>query len=331
MLSTEINIRELSPKIIFMVTIFLLATSARGEWLLIIVYLFKERFQDCFQETPNSALNESISKDFTTSILDKWRLQNLHIFLMMSISVSFLMFWGIGGFFQYFYYIKRRDRAEEWKCQPDKFLTSENEKHEFLLGSANMLLGATISGFISCYIVNGGYTTLYYNISDRGWLYFLASIPALYLYIDCIAYYFHRMTHIKWMYIHIHKVHHRYHQPTAFSTVAMHPVEFLLHQSYLIVIPFVFPIHAAVYIATLLYVYYYGMMDHSGVKMNALWPWQPPSIFHDNHHKYFHVNFGFNSFFFDWFHDTLRREDREYGEDIFGGKGKQMVISKKLC
>jgi hypothetical protein len=43
---------------------------------------------------------------------------------------------------------------------------------------------------------------------------------------------------------------------------------------------------SAVYIPMLLYVYYYGMMDHSGIKMDALWPWQPPSIFHDNHHKY---------------------------------------------
>ena len=51
-----------------------------------------------------------------------------------------------------------------------------------------------------------GYSTLYYNISDRGWLYLLASIPAFYIYIDCLAYYFHRMTHTKWLYIHIHKV-----------------------------------------------------------------------------------------------------------------------------
>jgi hypothetical protein len=47
---------------------------------------------------------------------------------------------------------------------------------------------------------------------------------------------------------------------------------------------------SAVYIPMLLYVYYYGMMDHSGIKMDALWPWQPPSIFHDNHHKYLFFN-----------------------------------------
>lgn len=49
---------------------------------------------------------------------------------------------------------------------------------------------------------------------------------------------------------------------------------------------FIINLIAGVYIFLLLYVYYYGMMDHSGVKMDALWPWQPPSMFHDNHHKW---------------------------------------------
>lgn len=39
------------------------------------------------------------------------------------------------------------------------------------------------------------------------------------------------------------------------------------------------------FIGVLLYQYYYGMIDHSGVMLESIWPWQPPSIFHDNHHK----------------------------------------------
>ena len=44
-------------------------------------------------------------------------------------------------------------------------------------------------------------------------------------------------------------------------------------------------IFTGVYIIIVQYQYYYGMMDHSGIKMDAFWPWQPPTIFHDNHHK----------------------------------------------
>lgn len=45
-----------------------------------------------------------------------------------------------------------------------------------------------------------------------------------------------------------------------------------------------------------MYNYYHGIIDHSGVNFKAFWwqPWQPDAIFHDNHHQYFHVNFGFN-------------------------------------
>ena len=50
------------------------------------------------------------------------------------------------------------------------------------------------------------------------------------------------------------------------------------------------------FVAILLYTYYHGIIDHSGITFKRHWwqPWQPDCIFHDNHHQYFHVNFGFN-------------------------------------
>ena len=50
---------------------------------------------------------------------------------------------------------------------------------------------------------------------------------------------------------------------------------------------------------------------------------------HLDRFRYFHVNFGFNSRLFDWLHDTLRQPDREYGEDIFGGKGQTKKAKKQ--
>lgn len=72
------------------------------------------------------------------------------------------------------------------------------------------------------------------------------------------------------------------------------------------------------------YTYYHGIIDHSGVNFKAFWwqPWQPDAIFHDNHHQYFHVNFGFNIFIWDKLHGTYRRKDRVYNEDFFYGQGK---------
>ena len=53
--------------------------------------------------------------------------------------------------------------------------------------------------------------------------------------------------------------------------------------------------------AILIYTYYHGILDHSGIAFKRQWwqPWQPDAMFHDNHHQYFHVNFGFNIEFWD--------------------------------
>ena len=76
----------------------------------------------------------------------------------------------------------------------------------------------------------------------------------------------------------------------------------------------------------LLYIYYHGIIDHSGITFKRKWwqPWQPDCIFHDNHHQYFHVNFGFNIEYWDTLHGTVRQKDKIYREDIFWGKGKDV-------
>lgn len=53
--------------------------------------------------------------------------------------------------------------------------------------------------------------------------------------------------------------------------------------------------------AVALYTYYHAILDHSGITFKAQWwqPWQPDAIFHDNHHQYTHVNFGFNIYIWD--------------------------------
>ncbi|KAJ8311339.1 hypothetical protein KUTeg_010694 [Tegillarca granosa] len=47
--------------------------------------------------------------------------------------------------------------------------------------------------------------------------------------------------------------------------------------------------------------------------------------------KYFHCNFGINMCLFDWLHDTIRHEDRIYGEDVFGGHGRPKILAIDKC
>jgi lathosterol oxidase len=211
--------------------------------------------------------------------------KDLALFVSASVITSLAMFYTIGGFLHFYFYYLRRDVPDTWKCQPTRFLTSDNHRHEILVGTFNMTMSAVTSGILARHVYIGGYTTLYFNVTDKGFLYLVLSTIGTFFYIEAATYYAHRFLHTPLMYKRIHKHHHRYHSPTAFATVAMHPVELLLFQVLLMVPMFVIPLHAAAYVLLLLYGYYFGMIDHSGIMMPSWFPWQPPTLFHDDHHK----------------------------------------------
>ena len=101
----------------------------------------------------------------------------------------------------------------------------------------------------------------------------------------------------------------------------MHPVELLAQQGVSLLPLFFIPFHAASIAVVLLYILVYNVVDHSGVRLVSIPPWQPPSTYHDDHHAHFHVNYGQHLMIWDRLHGTLRRTGRRYGQDVFGGQG----------
>jgi len=295
------------------------AATMRGDWLMFFVHYWKQN--EPSDPTEPADRNASLTSHIVNHVplfQDAW------MYSLASVGVSYVTFFGIGGFLQCYFYIRQKQNPEDWKCQPTKWLSSKDEISEIMLGSLNMTIGGTLSGFITAYLINGGSTTLYWSMHEMGLPWLIISTVLTFIYLDAGAYYIHRALHFPPIYKNIHKWHHKYTAPTAFSTTALHPLEFLWLQGLMITPIFFIKIYSGAYIGIVLYSYYYGMMDHSGIKMEAVWPWQPNTYFHDDHHKYFHVNFGFNMKLWDWLHDTLRKTTRTYGEDVFWGKGKEV-------
>lgn len=250
--------------------------------------------------------------------------------------------------------MRQRDSSHEWKCQPGKFLTTELERYEILLGSFSLFVVSVLTGFISWYAANDGkYLTIYYRADEYGWIWFFLQIPIVFIYQACVlfdstwkisskyvqllfnlflwifllqdylSYLIHRLYHYPFLYKHFHKLHHKFKQPTAFSVTAIHPLEMVTMQMALASPIILMPVHwsnclyrynclslgithrtfsiAVLFYGILIYTYYHGIIDHSGIAFKAaFWqPWQPDAIFHDNHHQYFHVNYGFNMFIWD--------------------------------
>ncbi|XP_058453028.1 uncharacterized protein LOC131431370 [Malaya genurostris] len=316
----------------------LMASTIKGDWIAIVVHMVKH-----FNGTSDSGSSPRLTDTIATAnrtekaewdfLLEYLNLQGLPHYVIWAVIGSFLIYFSAGGFIHWYYYINKRDKPHEWKCQPEKFMAPELELHEVFVGSFSLLIMSCLSGILSCYAMNNGrLLTLYYRWDEYGWWWFFAQIIVIFLYQDYLTYWLHRIYHWPWLYKNFHKLHHTYKQPTAFSVTAIHPIE-ILHVQLTMLLPiFTIPTHWAAFYFVEIYTYVHGILNHSGVSIKSFWwqPWQPDTMFHDNHHQYFHVNFGFNIYLWDVLHGTYRRKDRVYSEDIFFGKGKSFdQVSKE--
>jgi len=226
------------------------------------------------------------------------------------------------GYYHYRYYVRRRHEPEAWKCQPDRFLSADMQRTAVLAGTGNLTLTSVVTGILIYGIVSGWWkTAIYTDVADYGWTYTVLMTPVLFVMMDCINYWMHRLLHVKFLYRRFHRFHHRFVATSPYVATAMHPVEILAQQFASFVPIFLIPFHAASAVAVLVYILFFNIVGHSGVRLVSVLPWQPPSKYHDDHHALFHVNFGQHLMIWDRLFGTLRQQNRSYGEGVFGGRG----------
>jgi len=230
---------------------------------------------------------------------------------------SVVTFWGLGGLWHYWYYQRQRETAAVWKTQPKRWLGPALSRSAFRLGSFNIFFGALVAGTFTWYLRRGGYSAIYDDVGRHGVVYLALSVVIYFLLVDAGLYYSHRLFHHKALFKYIHRWHHRYVAPTVFTTTAMHPIEFAVFMLVLLLPTLVIPVHVGVYLFVVGYSYLVGMIDHSGIRAPFLLPFHRDNRFHDDHHVYFHCNYGHHTQLFDRLHGTVRKLDRHYDETTF--------------
>jgi len=234
-----------------------------------------------------------------------------------------LTFLGLGGGIHYYHYHLNRDKASDWKMQPNKFLSNKLARHAAILGTFNMNCAALSFGFLAWGVIEKGWGQIYFDFNDYSYGWAALSVFLAFLFIEASAYYMHALGHYPWIYKRIHIIHHYYTTPTFFTISAMHPLEWIAHASYIVAPAFLFPMHWSLYLFVMLTTFFYGFWDHSGIKLRINLPFHGSNKFHDDHHIYFHVNYGFLTPYFDRIHDTVHREGHHYNSDtLSGGQGK---------
>ena len=155
-----------------------------------------------------------------------------------------------------------------------------------------------LSGLVLYRLIHEGRTTMYFSVSDYGWMYFLASIVLGIAGYDTWIYWQHRLLHTRWLYRHVHAVHHTT-NPTAFASLARHPVEAFIEQIYYILFILFVPVHPAAIGAVFMLFFANGVIAHLGYEFypraftrHSLLGWVSTSTYHNMHHSLAGCNYG---------------------------------------
>ncbi len=80
-----------------------------GDWIIILVHLQKQFSTHSVQLPQWTGLSKNISDTAENLVSSLSLFDGVHCFVLLSVGVSYLSFFGLGGFLQYYYYIRQRD------------------------------------------------------------------------------------------------------------------------------------------------------------------------------------------------------------------------------
>ncbi|MEO5688596.1 MAG: sterol desaturase family protein [Burkholderiaceae bacterium] len=118
------------------------------------------------------------------------------------------------------------------------------------------LLGLAVTGGID----------LYQEPLKYGWAWLLLSLPLMLVFHDFYFYWTHRLLHTRWLFRHIHGVHHRSRNPSPWAAFAFHPAEALVNTMVLPIMLLVVPLNEWVVFAFAIHQIVRNTHGHAGVE-----------------------------------------------------------------
>lgn len=157
-----------------------------------------------------------------------------------------------------------------------------------------------------------------YNTKDQyGLIYYYWSFVGIVLLHDTFFYWTHRLLHLPWFFKHIHFRHHKSKTVSPLTSYNFHPLEALMHFSFVPLLLLFVPVHSNVLVFFLYYHMFFNIMGHSG------WFWtgkliKTPLVYlynmknhHDLHHEKVNGNF---SIYFNFWDKIMGTNFKEYDD-----------------
>lgn len=134
---------------------------------------------------------------------------------------------------QYYYYAKKGNESETWKIQPNKkehlndykwwlpcldiyAQKSKRGPNYSLFCTINICVASSFAALATELCIRG-YSKMYWEIDEKGWLYYLTYSTIIPIVYENVAeYYWHRLMHVPYFYKRLHKIHHYFKSPGFF-------------------------------------------------------------------------------------------------------------------
>ena len=249
--------------------------------------------------------------------------------ILIQLAFSVIKYFILAGAGYFIFYVWKRRAWFKHKIQ-EKMPSNKHLLHEiFWSVVSRIVIGLVIVAILQ----NIGLTKIYFDISEYGSFYLLASAIGLIILHDTYFYWAHWLMHQPTLYKYLHKVHHHSTNPTPLASFSFHPSEALIEAAIFPLFVFLLPLHPIAILSLVAFQLIFNIYGHSGYELMPRWWVANPlskyfntSTHHNLHHKEFKYNFGLYFNHWDRWMGTL---DPDYEQKFYAVKDRSERIAQE--
>jgi len=173
-----------------------------------------------------------------------------------------------------------------------------------------------LNGFGIFVLMSQGWTLVYPEVSDLGWLYSVFSLIIAIILHDAYFYWTHRLMHHRLLFNVFHRLHHESHSPSPWAAYAFTPLEAVVQTMFLTLLIFVLPLHVCVIYLFMVHMIVRNVIGHSGFELfprgiaaHRVFGILTTNTHHDLHHSAKAGNYGL---YFTWWDRICGTENPDY-------------------
>lgn len=157
---------------------------------------------------------------------------------------------------------------------------------EFGLSMSSFAIFSALVVFVF-WLSSLGYARIEMTDAPVDWAWVGVSLAILLLWHDTYYYWAHRWMHEPWVFRRVHRLHHRFHNPTPFASYAFHPLEAIVEAAWFLPAAMLMQIDPETMLAYMLILTVLNVISHLGVETYPPWVarWFITSTHHNLHHS----------------------------------------------